>query len=165
MAKDDIQALLSKFEKKWKGIQPRQPRGGVLEAGRYELEVGIPSSGKVVGQDSDGGIRARITLTVRGAKDIELIGRTTTKSYTLVQPDGEPGELGMEIVKADLLLLGAGETALSDIGEAFAGVAGTVVDSTIRIKQDKAGNDQEQIFFNKLKSGAASRPSGGKKKF
>jgi len=146
--KKDIRKVLSSMKKKWADVQPRGGGFAPLPGGRYQFEIDLPET--VVGQDSDGAIRARIMLNVVAGPDPELEGRRTSKSWTLVQPDGTPNDIGLEILKRDLEILGLEVDDLSKLAEALQDAAGSIVNATVRVREDSAGVPREQIFFNSL---------------
>lgn len=154
----DLRSELENLDAAFKGAPVQQGRT-VLPDGRYQFQLGVPRSGACVSKDRDGATRARVMLTVVSANNPELHGRKTTKSWTLVNSDGNLSEQGAGWFKGDLQTIGLNCAKLSDAGEVLMAAAGTVVDATVQVKADSKGVERENVYFNALAAPAADKPA------
>ena len=159
---DDIRSALEQLDKEWKDTAPAQGGGGGLPSGKVQLQLCETKSGRaLVSKDSDGGIRARVGVEVINHHDEEFIGRRGSKSWTLVNGDGAPNEMGMSILKQDLKVLGIDDVdnlPATKIEPALEDCIGSVVDATVQHKTDSNGIERENVYFNSL-----AKSSPGKK--
>ena len=162
---DDIRAKLAGLDSTWKDTPPAKGGGGGLPDGKAQLRLTEIKSGRaIVTQDSDSGIRARVGVEVVNCADDTFVGRRGSKSWTLINGDGTPNDMGMSILKTDLQVLGVdGVDTLpaGKIGDALVSCIGAVVDATIKHKTDPGGTERENIYFNGL---AQAAPASGASK-
>lgn len=143
-----VRDILSQFDDSFANT-PAADRSSTLTEGRYQFRVVLPKSGAVVSQDKDNAIRARIALEVVVGPSPDSAGKKTSKSWTLVDKNGQPNEQSVGFLKADLKVLGAECVKMSDVANALMSVIGAIVDSTVVIKE-KDGRKNENIYFNAL---------------
>ena len=125
----------------------RQP----LPAGKYQFRVLEPANTGLVHEDTDGAVRARVSLEVEAAADDELIGRRTSKSWTLLTADGELNEMGVEYLKKDLRTMGVEreDYGLSEVETVMADILGVIVSAGL-VLNEKNGTKYENVYINSL---------------
>ena len=160
----DIKTLLKKYRNRWKDTETVDR--SLLPEGRYQWKVGEPKGGLVT-EDSDGRVRARVTLTVvAGPEKTEK--RTATKSWGLFTEDQEPDEIGFSILKSELKQLGfdVDELDLDKVPEVLKELAaGSIVDGAIRHKEDASGVMRQNIYLNGLaRSGDVKETGSGRRR-
>lgn len=158
----DLNAMLKRFDSQAKAIAPAEGSGGTkFPDGTYQFEVQAPSSGIMVAEDNDGAVRARVVLECVQAPDEGLVGKKATKSWTMVDKDGNLSEMGVSICKGDLKTLGQdGIQGTSEIPGALEAVLGTVVQAKVAHKTDANGIERENIYFNTLvKEAGTGKPA------
>ena len=158
----DLLSRLKKVNAQWRKAEVRQR--GALPDGRYQMRLETLSGNTVVFADRDGGIRARVRLVVVNGPEEGLEGRSTTKSWTLLDKDGSPNEISLSILKSDLATLGIDVESLDikDVPDAIVKHAGDILDVTIRNREDDAGIARQDAFINGLAARAKDVKKGKK---
>ena len=157
----DLLERLKKASDQWRKAEVRQR--GALPDGRYQMELQPVSGGSVIFEDRDGAVRCRVRLRVVNGPEEGLEGRSTTKSWTLLDKDGNPNEISLSIFKTDLAALGIDTESLDlkDVPEALSQFFGSILDVAIRNREDEQGIARQDVFIN----GLAAKPAKKENRF
>jgi len=144
-----VRDRLRSAQEAWNGAETRG-RDLVLPQGDYQFRITGPPQGKpVIVEDRDKAIRARIVLEIVGGPDPSLVGKKTTKSWTLLDGTGDPNDVGLSILKGELERLGI-ETVveMDQIGDVLDSLTGAVVDAAVVVKTGNDGVERSNVYFN-----------------
>lgn len=153
----DVRDVLAQFDDVADDIEAMGGRTS-LPDGKYQVEVAEPSSGILLAEDSDGATRARIILRVLVANDDSIVGKSVSKSWTLVDANGVLNEVGIGFFKGDLETMGVEWTKLSDAAELLESALGAIVAVEAKTVEKKDGT-YHNVYINDLVQPASAGAS------